>query len=317
MRSRTYILDSKTLKLYKIQCNIVQETYHEDNYPDLNVKQGIGNILGDHYVTILEYNPKEYRTDIVQTNEYDIYDYIEKKDPKKKKKNIDMTDIFNTYLNRWKYTSGAFLNGGFFNEDTIKPLGYIKGYQLEKGKIMESQTPIYNEIKKYYGYITISKSGKVEIHNGPVLKNKEKYSKILQSVPILLSNGNINFTKEICLKNKNFNWKSFKSGKIKLHHACNPNPRSAFGIKENGNIVFAIVEGRFNRGKGLDLYQFACVLKSLKVRDAINTDGGKSSNILRKYRSKKGIVSVRELKGTTDQNVVSSYVPNFITACKK
>lgn len=69
-----------------------------------------------------------------------------------------------------------------------------------------------------------------------------------------------------------------------LSHASNPNPRSAFVIRNNidgkGDYAFVVLEGRRNHGDGLDLHILSeiLVLNPINAINAINLDGGISSN---------------------------------------
>ena len=55
------------------------------------------------------------------------------------------------------------------------------------------------------------------------------------------------------------------------------NPRSALGIKSDGNVVLFEVDGRTSASKGLGLYDLANAMLSLGCSDAVNLDGGGSS----------------------------------------
>jgi uncharacterized protein YigE (DUF2233 family) len=66
-----------------------------------------------------------------------------------------------------------------------------------------------------------------------------------------------------------------------LSHASNPNPRSMLVITEEDNIAFVVVEGREDRGFGMDLVQLAAYAKRrFNAKFAINLDGGRSSRII-------------------------------------
>ena len=66
-----------------------------------------------------------------------------------------------------------------------------------------------------------------------------------------------------------------------LSHSDNPNPRSAVCLLKNGTIIFMTVEGRGERGVGMDLKLLALSIKKTfpDVVNAINLDGGRSSNL--------------------------------------
>lgn len=57
-------------------------------------------------------------------------------------------------------------------------------------------------------------------------------------------------------------------------------PRSAVGVKANGNFVLAVVDGRQAISRGCTLTEWAELLKKFGVTDAINLDGGGSSEII-------------------------------------
>lgn len=67
-----------------------------------------------------------------------------------------------------------------------------------------------------------------------------------------------------------------------LSHADNPNPRSAACILKNGDMIFLTIEGRGERGVGIDLAALARTIKKTfpSVVTAINLDGGRSSNLV-------------------------------------
>jgi exopolysaccharide biosynthesis protein len=69
-------------------------------------------------------------------------------------------------------------------------------------------------------------------------------------------------------------------GPSELYHASNPNPRSALLIDRDNNIKFVYVEGRDNRGDGMDLAQLAQLCIDCGAVKAINLDGGRSSQFM-------------------------------------
>jgi len=64
-----------------------------------------------------------------------------------------------------------------------------------------------------------------------------------------------------------------------LAHASNPNPRTALLLYPNGDYSFLVVEGRDQRGSGLDCAQLSFICSSLGCSSAVNLDGGTSSNL--------------------------------------
>lgn len=108
-----------------------------------------------------------------------------------------------------------------------------------------------------------------------------------------------------------------KCDKIKagdLSHSDNPNPRSALIMLNNGDYVILTVEGRGERGIGMDLYSLAEIIKKAypNVTKAINLDGGRSSNF--------AWVGNKELNKIYISNPTHTYqypVGNILTLTKK
>lgn len=71
-----------------------------------------------------------------------------------------------------------------------------------------------------------------------------------------------------------------------LSHASNPNPRSALCIDDKNGVYMVYIEGRDERGMGMDFAQLAQFCKGLSrltgrhIVKAINLDGGRSSHIV-------------------------------------
>lgn len=61
-------------------------------------------------------------------------------------------------------------------------------------------------------------------------------------------------------------------------------PRTALGLLNNGHILLAVLDGRQANAKGMYLEEFARLLRDMGVVDAINFDGGGSSEIVVKGR---------------------------------
>ena len=57
-------------------------------------------------------------------------------------------------------------------------------------------------------------------------------------------------------------------------------PRTAVGILKNGNVLFAVLDGRQAHSKGMMLDEFARFLIGMEVVDAVNFDGGGSSELV-------------------------------------
>lgn len=57
-------------------------------------------------------------------------------------------------------------------------------------------------------------------------------------------------------------------------------PRTAVGILRNGNVMFAVLDGRQSHSRGMMLDDFARFLIGMDVVDAVNFDGGGSSEMV-------------------------------------
>ena len=63
-------------------------------------------------------------------------------------------------------------------------------------------------------------------------------------------------------------------------HAGNPNPRTLLGISKDGETVYFIrIEGREKRGVGMDFVQMGILCQRLGIHNALNLDGGRSSQM--------------------------------------
>ena len=57
-------------------------------------------------------------------------------------------------------------------------------------------------------------------------------------------------------------------------------PRTMFGQKEDGTIVWVVVDGRSKRNKGINIEQQASIMLELGCINALNLDGGGSSEMI-------------------------------------
>ena len=84
-----------------------------------------------------------------------------------------------------------------------------------------------------------------------------------------------------------------------LSHGANPNPRTAITIDATGRITFIYVEGRGERGMGMDLAQLAQLCIRLGAVTAINLDGGMSSHFVWKKPGERVIYQLNPEHGIT------------------
>lgn len=227
------------------------------------------------------------------------------------------SDQRNYFTINSKIDSGATINSTFFYiRSTFEPVGYYKTDDILIDK------PIPKLFESYYGVVGISDKGLLEINSYDTRYN---YSNVLSCGAILVKNGvkafdynmfNLQvggkylFVSKYDEQNPNLEWYDVGHGLVKnvgkidngeLYHASNPNPRSALGITRDNKVVFIHVEGRDNRGVGMDFDQLADLCLSLGLKDAINLDGGGSSKITWK-KPGQNIVNV-----AGDFNALSAY----------
>lgn len=223
-----------------------------------------------------------------------------------------------------KSHTGVAINGGFFDiNNSFRPIGPYR--QTNNLQVYESYIEIPPLYVKDYGVVIFDgkKSGITIMQYDEYVQIEHKEDNVFVSGPMLVRNGNIVFTdaniksstiyheKQIypyqCREPRNPTESSFKflesnireiNGYIpncskvvpgELSHASNPNPRSMLIKREKdnfGDYAFVVVEGRGNRGDGMDLDLMARLAKSLKAIDAINLDGGRSSTLAWNFGTK-------------------------------
>ena len=89
---------------------------------------------------------------------------------------------------------------------------------------------------------------------------------IMGAGPCLVHNGQVNVT----AADEEF------PGDIRYGRA----PRSAVAVLKNGNYLFAVVDGRQSSSHGLTLTEWAELLKKVGAQEAMNLDGGGSSDLV-------------------------------------
>lgn len=84
--------------------------------------------------------------------------------------------------------------------------------------------------------------------------------------PVLIHNGNISIASDEEI--------FFGTQIPKIH------PRTAVGIKKNGDLILCIIDGRQLESRGVDLNELARIMFDLGCIEAINLDGGGSSALV-------------------------------------
>jgi hypothetical protein len=211
---------------------------------------------------------------------------------------VDIRNYFQTET----INSGIAINASFFNITTnFAPVGYFKTDNYE------SKTEIPKNYKKYFGIVGLDKEGMLRVDKP---KYADEYQRVVTSGPILVWDFEKQITEDMLStelnSDNNFLWQCRKSATTdpgggnattlrvfkdglnncdqiqpgEISHASNPNPRSAIFVTREGKVGMLYVEGRDQKGPGLDLSQLADLCKYYGARFAINLDGGRSSQML-------------------------------------
>ena len=112
----------------------------------------------------------------------------------------------------------------------------------------------------------IKPGDKITISESLSNNNADKMETVISGGPLLLEKGVLNVRIE--------------EEKIAADIAKGRAPRTALGLKKDGTILLLVVDGRSKASAGLTLYELAQYLKKLGAYDALNFDGGGSSEMV-------------------------------------
>ncbi len=183
-----------------------------------------------------------------------------------------------------KYQAIAVINGGYFDPKNQKTTSYL----IKEGKLLAD--PRTNErlidnpdLTPYLGKIL----NRVEFRRY-LCGEDIRYDITLHNVPSpngcelkdALGGGPGLLPKDTSVKE---GFVAYRDGKI-IRNAIgttSPNARSAVGIKDNGDIVLAMVEQKpsASGSAGMSLPELADFLSTLGVTKAMNLDGGSSASL--------------------------------------
>lgn len=344
----------KTNNTFNLKCNVkFLERHSQDDityklYHD-NVKYA-ESMNYNNYITVIEaksgfYNLASYMFNPNESDEFlDSVKDIEDKDimDTSNDMNIILDDINTKCFNS---KNAVAINGAFFNEITYKPLGmnastYITHFNIKKEAetiddwILSINDSYYNNCndvknnpKKYIPFETVYSDYTayfgIDQNNLPYINRKVKYNSVIykklfmQSAPLLVENGQVVFNSDDCRKAMFLYHKKDPADQTRiLDHSCNFNPRTAVGVKKDNTLLFVMVEGRGNRGIGMDITMLSCLMKRLECEQALNLDGGKSSNVF--INTGNGFEAIR----TNNDNLntfqrVSDFLPNIFMLTQK
>ena len=95
----------------------------------------------------------------------------------------------------------------------------------------------------------------------------QEMDNIVGGTPVLVCEGNV--------------VEDFSSEQILESFLVNPHPRTAVGIRDNGDWVFVVVDGRFfGFFGGMIMKELAELMRELGCIEALNLDGGSSSTLV-------------------------------------
>lgn len=232
-------------------------------------------------------------------------------------------DAVNYMINNHKV--GFVMNGGFYAyKDDFLPIGpYKDKYNfINEYKIPEEFKDVYGYIvlknnklsikKTYNGKDQVLTTAPILIYNGKVVfhsdeeryncgdkkKNKDIY--VSESDTKIKLKGHYKYDSlgDVCVKSIVIDPVEYqRCDKItpgNLQHANNPNPRAALCLLRNGDYVFVCFEGRENKGDGIDLESMANALLTTypTIKNAINMDGGVSSNLTWRTKNEQNTVYI-------------------------
>ena len=128
--------------------------------------------------------------------------------------------------------------------------------------------------------INYQDNSKVRIFQCRLPQNEAEINKNILPPGVVdkMSSSCVNFNGSVTVSDYIPNCRTIIPGE--LSHAGNSNPRTmVLTRKEKGDLMFVYVEGRDDRGMGLDMVDLAILAHDLGAEAALNLDGGRSSGI--------------------------------------
>ena len=177
----------------------------------------------------------------------------------------------------------AAINGSYFNMKTFTPITFV----MVDCRVLGRTTP--GELMRTNGIIAIrDKQG----HDVAIFacdttqypRIARRYRAALAAGPLLVSGGKII---------------EYDSGDSFYTHR---HPRSLIGKRPNGEVVMAVIDGRFKgQGDGATIAETAYIARQLGLTEALNLDGGGSSTFV--GREGRVLNMPSDTPGTTAQDV--------------
>lgn len=237
------------------------------------------------------------------------------------------------------------INGGFFDiKKTFRPIGLysdksiVDDIKKNFAEYMANQYKVPKLYEKYYYVLQIDEAtGVIDfLPFTDMIKQVEQNPSILDGKRLLLSvapmlystrtNVRVTDTMNKAAKEHpnifdcdptvdpigkmtmdgNYSCKTISPGE--LSHGNQPNPRSCLMVKGN-DLIFLTCEGRNERGYGLTFADLQSIAEHLKVDEAINLDGGRSSHIAFKPKDVTGVYCLNPVyqEFTFQPNMLEKY----------
>ncbi len=168
------------------------------------------------------------------------------------------------------------VNMGFFNIfDNFTPIGVYKTNDFSS--YTPFPDPRYEEL---LGLIVIDDDGNLNLTRQ--INGYGLFNNVVTTGPVLVYNSQQVITDEVIRANPDLlqsgPGEAIRPGELK--HAGNQNPRTALAWNNDGTMLMIVyVEGRGDRGAGVDCSQLAQICMTLGASFAINLDGGRSSQL--------------------------------------
>ncbi len=166
----------------------------------------------------------------------------------------------------------AAINGTFFDVANGGSVDFIK----MDGVVIKPNVLDKNGMRvKHQKAAVVIDNGKLGIKawdNSPNWEYNLPEKNVMLSGPLLISNYQLE--------------KLDTTAFTRLRH-----PRTAIGIKPNGNIILLTVDGRSENSAGMSLHELASLMLWLGCKSAINLDGGGSTTLWVSSSTRNGVVN--------------------------
>lgn len=166
----------------------------------------------------------------------------------------------------------AAINGTFFD---IKNGGSVDFLKVNGQVVAKNQLGKNEKRARHQQATIVINNGRLNLKKwdgSPNWENNLPDANMMNSGPLLIFNK-----KEQFLDTAAFN---------RLRH-----PRSAVGIKANGNVILLTVDGRNENSAGMSLYELTKIMRWLGCTEAINLDGGGSTTLWVNGFGENGVVN--------------------------